>query len=132
MATQILPDEKNAVKQFCAHVKQSKLPELTDDDRRRGRETRAKQLEAWSRLDLRQKWADETYMRSFLTKHGIRIPSDLEPATVPRIRTLLRRGGIAPKQAEQAVAGSLARYLQANPRLPLWAATALLVEAVVT
>lgn len=59
---------------------------------------------------------------------GLAIRDNREPATVKRLRQLLRRAGIT--GTEEAVGCSLVRFLELNPRLPLWAATALVLEAV--
>lgn len=72
-------------------------------------------------------------MRGHLRAAGIRIASDLEPATRPRIRSLLRAAGVSAAEARNSVLGDTPRplgdFLTMNPRLPLWAAVALILEA---
>jgi hypothetical protein len=102
----------------------------------RGRIEREAKLAAWRALDLdadtrlRQKWADEGFMREGLRSAGVRIGSDLEPATPSRLRSVLRRAGFVGDVVGTAIGCSLERFLQLNPRLPLWAAVALVLEAV--
>ena len=58
----------------------------------------------------------------------MRVGTDAEPATVPRLRQLLRRAGITGARREAAMGCSIERYLELNPRLPLWAAVAWGIE----
>ena len=103
----------------------------------RGRLERQAKVAGWASLDLdastrlRQKWADEVFMRDALRCAQVRIGSDLEPATAPRLRSVLRRAGLVGPLVSNAIGCSLERFLQLNPKLPLWAATALVIEAVV-
>lgn len=83
----------------------------------------------WSTLNLRQTWADEALMRDHLRAAGIRVPSNQEPATVKRLRCLLRRAGLLEADVRDCVGTNLKGYLEKNPDLPLWAALALILEA---
>lgn len=83
----------------------------------------------WAGLDLRQQWSDETFMREHLRMAGIRIKYSQEPATVRRLKTLLRRVGIASPVIQESIGMSLSKFLTVNPRLPLWAALALVLES---
>lgn len=83
----------------------------------------------WSTLTLRQTWADEAWMRAYLTSAGLRVKYSTEPATVPRLRSLLRRVGIQGPEFAAATGTNPAGYLSLNPGLPLWAAVALVLEA---
>lgn len=82
----------------------------------------------WAALNLRQQWADEDFMRGHLRVAGIRITVNSEPATVKRVKAKLREVGVHSLEAQAAVGMSLPRWLAANPRLPLWAALALVLE----
>lgn len=54
---------------------------------------------------------------------------EAEPASVPRLRALLRRAGISQGQAEEAVGLSLADYIARNPGMALWWLVAVTIEA---
>lgn len=82
----------------------------------------------WAALNLRQQWADEDFMRGHLRVAGIRITVNSEPATVKRVKAKLRKAGVDSPEAQAAVGMSLSKWLAANPRLPLWAALALVLE----
>lgn len=82
----------------------------------------------WAALNLRQQWADEDFMRGHLRVAGIRITVNSEPATVKRVKAKLRKAGVDSPEAQASVGMSLAKWLAANPRLPLWAALALVLE----
>lgn len=68
-------------------------------------------------------------MRDHLRAAGLMVGSNLEPATVSRLRSLLRRGGIRELDVQDCVGTNLTGYLEKNPDLPLWAALALILEA---
>jgi hypothetical protein len=110
------------------------ISHLNDDPERvrkrmqQAKEIRAAQLAAWSKLDLRQTWRDERWMRAHLVRAGIRVASNLEPATPKRVRQLCRRAGITEREIQDAVGLNSEQYLKRNPRLPVWAAVALIVE----
>lgn len=84
----------------------------------------------WQSLDLRQDFADDAHMRAHLRAAGIRLRSDLEPATAARVASLMRRRKIAGPVIRDALGVSIAGYLKKNPGLPLWAAAALILETV--
>lgn len=104
-------------------------PVLTPEERELIQEARRRKVAVWKKLDLRQTWADEEHMRSFLTRYGVRVGSDFEPATPARLQTMLRRAGLSHSDWEEAVGCSLDLFLALNPRLPLWAAAALVLES---
>lgn len=80
-------------------------------------------------LGLRQTWADEAFMRQHIKAAGLRAPIHHEPATATRLRSLLRRAGVSGVESAESVGTSLAGFLTLNPRLPLWVALALVLEA---
>lgn len=82
----------------------------------------------WAALNLRQQWADEDFMRGHLRVAGIRITVNSEPATAKRVKAKLREVGVHSPEVQTAVGMSLPKWLAANPRLPLWAALALVLE----
>lgn len=83
----------------------------------------------WATLTLRQTWADESWMRAHLVAAGLRIKDNSEPATVPRLRSLLRRVGIQGPEFKAATGTDPEGFLSLNPGLPLWAAVALVLES---
>lgn len=91
--------------------------------------SRAKQTSDWAKLDLRQSFADETWMRSHIKAAGLRSPVSIEPATTARLRSMLKKAGLTGLDITDAVGATLARFLQLNPGLPLWAALALVLES---
>jgi hypothetical protein len=68
-------------------------------------------------------------MREHLSAAGLSVANNLEPATVIRLRSLLRRVGIRELDVQDCVGTNLTGYLEKNPDLPLWAALALILEA---
>ena len=102
---------------------------FTTDELEAGRQTRADKLAKWAALDLRQDFADEAFMRNHIKAAGLRAPIRTEPATQPRLRSLLHHAGVAASEANEAVGTTLTGYLKLNPGLPLWAALALVLEA---
>ena len=68
-------------------------------------------------------------MRDHLRAAHLIVKSNLEPATVERLRSLLRRVGIHDPDVQECVGTDLKGYLEKNPDLPLWAALALILEA---
>jgi len=85
--------------------------------------------EAWAALDLHQDWADAAFMRGHLKVAGLRVRCSDEPATANRIRTKLRGIGVHAPEIQTAIGMPLARFLKVNPKLPLWAALALVLES---
>ncbi len=112
------------------------------------REVREQRTQEWEALErdpatrLHQNFRNEAYMRAHLSAAGVRIASNLEPATPQRVLLLLRRAGVPADRVVESVApfwtdtegkplGALkvlARFLEENPRLPLWAAVAFILE----
>ena len=103
-----------------------RFPSLDPDAGRKA--YHAKRAE-WAKLNLRQTWADEEVMRNRLKAAGIKVANDIEPATVTRMRSLLRRAGMDAAEIVAAVGTSLGGFLDLNPSLPLWAAVALVLES---
>lgn len=99
------------------------------DELAAARAARAAKRLGWSKLGLRQQWADEAWMRAHLATAGVRAPDSGEPATANRLRLLLRRAGVGNDEARTAVGVDMDEYLSLNPGLPLWAAVALVLEA---
>ena len=94
-----------------------------------GHATQKANREQWATLNLRQTWADEAFMRDHLRAAHLIVASNLEPATVKRLRSLLRRAGLREPDVRDCVGTDLKGYLEKNPNLPLWAALALILEA---
>jgi hypothetical protein len=104
-------------------------PASTPDSARKGRDTQKRQRAAWATLDLRQDWADSVWLRAHLTGAGLRVATSNEPATVARVKAKLRGIGVQSAEIQAAVGMTVAGFLKANPRLPLWAALAMVLEA---
>jgi hypothetical protein len=83
----------------------------------------------WSKLTLRQDFADESFMRDIIKGAGLRVPDRLEPATITRLRGRLRKAGIDGPEILTSLGTNLAGFLVLNPSLPLWAALALVLES---
>jgi hypothetical protein len=80
-------------------------------------------------MNLRQQWADADHMRDHLSAAGVRIGSNLEPATVPRLRSVLRGAGVTGVETFDAIGCDLEKFLKLNRSLPLWSAVALVLES---
>jgi hypothetical protein len=59
----------------------------------------------------------------------LRVSDNIEPATVTRLRSLLRRAGVQGSETAASVGTDLVGFLMLNPLLPLWAAVALILES---
>lgn len=108
----------------------------------KAREARTRKLALWASLSLRQTYEDEAHMRQVLSRNKIVAPTSIEPATTKRVRQLLRRVDIDAKEIKEAVGphweektveATLDKWLKMNEHpvhgpLPLWAATAWLLE----
>ena len=111
----------------------SLLPRTPEELAQARADYEAKKAE-WAKLPLRQTFADESHMREHLRVAGVRIASNVEPATVARVRQLLRRVGLLGDVVNEALGMGrdgpigIDGYLQRNPGLPLWAAVALILE----
>jgi hypothetical protein len=83
----------------------------------------------WAELNLRQQWVDTDFMRGHLRVAGLRVHCSNEPATVARIKSRLRRINVHSPEILEAIGMPLAKFLMVNPKLPLWAALALVLES---
>ena len=108
---------------------QREAPAIAPDAYRRGLDTQKRQKAAWATADLRQDWADAGWLRAHLTVAGLRVSVSNEPATAARLKAKLRSIGVQSPEVQEAVGMTLAGFLMANPRLPLWAAVAMVLEA---
>lgn len=90
----------------------------------------AAKRQQWASMDLRQEWADTDFMRGHLRMAGLRINATSEPATVPRMKSKLRSIGVHSPEIQEAIGMTLEGFLKVNPRLPLWAALALVLESI--
>ena len=61
---------------------------------------------------------------------GVKVAASTEPATVPRMKAKLRAVGVHSPDIQEAIGMPLDRFLKVNPRLPLWAALALVLESI--
>jgi hypothetical protein len=94
------------------------------------REARKEKLDEWAAMTLRQDFADEAWMRDHIKAAGVRAPNRTEPATVNRLRNMLRRAKVTGAEIRDCVGTSLVGFLKLNPLLPLWAALALVLESI--
>lgn len=93
------------------------------------REARKTKLGIWATLNLRQDFVDDAWMRDHIKAAGLRVPNQMEPATVTRLRSRLKRAKVIGVEIKDSLGTSLAGFLKLNDRLPLWAALALVLEA---
>ena len=103
---------------------------LRAGDLEAARQARAAKLAKWATLDLRQDFDDSAFMRNHIKAAGLRAPIWTEPASTPRLRILLHLAGVDAPEANEALGTTLSGYLKLNEGLPLWAALALVLEAV--
>lgn len=96
--------------------------QFTAEERLRMQAERAAKVAEWSKLTLRQTFADERWMRAHLSAAGMRFGSTVEPATEGRLRSKLRSAGVLSDRIRAAIGGDLDDFLRLNPGLPLWAA----------
>jgi hypothetical protein len=107
---------------------------LTPEARERGRalaaETRKAQLAAWASNPPKQPPTAHlaSFMKAILSHYGIRLPES-EPATVSRLRQLLRRAGITQEMAQDAVGCRLGTYIRLNRDMALWWLVAATLES---
>ena len=92
-------------------------------------EARRAKLAGWATLGLRQAWADAGWLRGHLAVAGLRVSVSNEPATVARMKAKLRSVGVMSPEIQESVGMTLAGFLKANPKLPLWVALAMVLEA---
>lgn len=102
---------------------------FTAEERLAGMLLRKEKIAAWTLVHTRQDFADERWMRGITSAAGVRSPLTVEPATVKRLRSVLRRAGVQTPEILEAVGTSLEGFLALNPNLPLWAALALVLES---
>ena len=108
---------------------QREAPAIAPDAYRRGLDTQKRQKAAWATADLRHDWADAGWLRAHLTVARLRVGVSNEPATGARMKAKLRSIGIQSPEVQEAVGMTLAGFLKVNPRLPLWVALAMVLEA---
>lgn len=99
-------------------------------DQGKAHAARLAQRQQWASLNLRQEWADTAFMRGHLKVAGVKVGASAEPATVQRMKAKLRAVGIHSPEIQEAIGMPLGRFLEVNPRLPLWAALALVLESI--
>lgn len=68
-------------------------------------------------------------MRCHIKAAGLRAPNVIEPATVTRLRSFLKRANVIGQDITDSLGTTLAGYLKLNPMLPLWAALGMVLEA---
>ena len=98
-------------------------------DLKAAKEARKTKLALWATLNLRQDFVDDAWMRDHIKAAGLRVPNQMEPATVTRLRRMLKRAKVAGVEIKDSLGTSLAGFLKLNDHLPLWAALALVLEA---
>ena len=108
---------------------QREAPAIAPDAYRRGLDTQKRQKAAWATADLRQDWADAGWLRAHLTVARLRVSVSNEPATAARLKAKLRSIGVQSPEVQEAVGTTLVGFLKLNPRLPLWVALAMVLEA---
>lgn len=105
------------------------LRSIPRGDLQKAQEAKARKREAWAQLTLRQPHLDDRdHLKGLLAGAGVQRVPEVEPATVGRLRQLLRRAGISQRDAENAVGISLGELVARNPDRPLWWLTATTIE----
>lgn len=94
-----------------------------------GKQRRLVKIAGWEKLDTRQTFADARYMRGILRAAGARSPLRVEPASAQGLKLHLRRAGLQRADIIETVGCTVEVFLEKNPKLPLWAALALVLEA---
>lgn len=102
---------------------------FTDADRLAGQQRRLEKIAEWTAIEMRQDFVDHNFMRGILRAAGVRAPLTVEPATMPRLRLYLRRAGLQRAEIVETLGTTLEGFLTLNPKLPLWAAVAMVLEA---
>jgi hypothetical protein len=102
---------------------------FTDAERLAGQQRRLEKIAEWSLMDTRQDFVDHKFMRGILRAAGVRSPLVVEPATVQRLRLYLRRAGLQRTEIMETVGTTVEGFLELNPKLPLWAALSMILEA---
>ena len=70
-------------------------------------------------------------MRAHISAAGLRVSDNSEPATVTKLRSLLRKVGIQGPESAASIGTDLVDFLKLNPLLPLlplWAVVGLVLE----
>lgn len=111
-------------------AKRDRAANLPPIDQNKAHAAQQAKRQQWASLNLRQEWADTAYMRGHLKVAGVRVSVSSEPAKPARVKAKLRAIGIHSPEIQEAIGMPLGRFLEANPRLPLWAALALVLESV--
>lgn len=106
-----------------------KFRSFSAEDRIAARALRQEKLAHWATLGTRQNFVDERFMRSILSAAKLVSPTRFEPATVGRLRSMLRKIDIQGVETREAIGTSIEEFLVLNPNLPLWAAVALVLES---
>ena len=124
------PDGNDASEPHAARLDEPKSVFLfTAEQREAGRVKRLAKIAHWATLDTRQSFADAAFMRGIVRAAGLTAPPRTEPASVSRLRVLLRRVSIHKQEIEEAVGTSLEGFLELNPKLPLWVALSAILES---
>ncbi|MDF3867842.1 hypothetical protein P3W53_25480 [Pseudomonas denitrificans (nom. rej.)] len=86
-------------------------------------------MKAWAELNLRKNFADQQHWNRLARTHGIRMPAWFIPgaATLTVVRCL-RKAGITPQAAEEALGCSLKEYAKENPDWPAFALVGTILE----
>ena len=119
-----LPTQEGAIQ-----AKRHRAVRLKPINQDKARASRLAMRHGWTSLNLRQEWADTDFMRGHLKVAGVKVASSAEPATVQRMKAKLRAIGIHSPEVQEAIGMPLSRFLVVNPRLPLWASLALVLES---
>ena len=101
----------------------------TAEDWAKAATARKEKAASWEFLPTRQNFVDEVFMRGIISDAGLRVGNSSEPASVSRLRSLLRRAGVSGEDAAEAVGVSVKGFLELNTNLPLWAALSMILES---
>lgn len=108
-------------------------PSITPEARAAAAATTRAKRAAWAKLDLKQDFDSEEWMRECAAKAGVRVlPPKAEPATAKRLRQLARRMGLTESDCRRLAGTTFQGLIDLNPKWPLWALTAFLAEMKIT
>ena len=106
-------------------VKENVFSEMSPQDRilllSKARATRVARVAGWRKLDLRQSFLDEAFMRECAKHAGIKLPISVEPATRARLLQICRRAGILQDEILLLTGCSVENFIAKNEKWPLWA-----------
>ncbi len=109
------------------------LVKLTSEELRvlaeKGRQARAAKVAIWEAEKhlLKLEYLDSGYWQVLASRHGVRMPSQIEPASVRGIRKFLKKAGVSNEEWVESY-GTVRDWIGRNPAITLYAAVGQLLE----